>query len=98
MAVGVRDVNGAYFIHGDAAWGIETGRAAGAVDGCDLVILCVPVGVCGAIAAEIGPYLTRGAIVSDVGSVKASIVRGRPVASTISRAMLGAWMEGTTEP
>lgn len=48
--------------------------AAEAVRGADLVIVCAPVGVCGRIAAEIGPHLEAGAIVSDVGSVKASIV------------------------
>jgi cyclohexadieny/prephenate dehydrogenase len=48
---------------------------AEAVEGADLVIVCVPVGVCGAVAEEIGPHLKPGAIVSDVGSVKASIVR-----------------------
>ncbi len=40
----------------------------------DLVILCAPVGAMGAIAREIGPHLAPGAIVSDVGSVKASII------------------------
>jgi cyclohexadieny/prephenate dehydrogenase len=48
---------------------------AEAVEGADLVIVCVPVGVCGAVAEEIAPHLKPGAIVSDVGSVKASIVR-----------------------
>jgi cyclohexadieny/prephenate dehydrogenase len=48
---------------------------AEAVKGADLVIVCVPVGVCGAVAEEIGPHLKAGAIVSDVGSVKGSIVR-----------------------
>ena len=48
--------------------------AAEAVAGADLVILCVPVGVCGAVAAEIGPALSPGAIVSDVGSVKANLI------------------------
>jgi cyclohexadieny/prephenate dehydrogenase len=48
---------------------------AEAVEGADLVIVCVPVGVCGAVAEEIGPHLKAGAIVSDVGSVKSSIVR-----------------------
>ena len=48
---------------------------AEAVEGADLVIVCVPVGVCGAVAKEIGPHLKAGAIVSDVGSVKGSIVR-----------------------
>ena len=49
--------------------------AADAVKGADLVILCVPVGVCGAVAAEIGPHLEPGAIVTDVGSVKGAVVR-----------------------
>jgi cyclohexadieny/prephenate dehydrogenase len=48
---------------------------AQAVEGADLVIVCVPVGVCGAVAEEIAPHLKAGAIVSDVGSVKGAIVR-----------------------
>ncbi|WP_026607061.1 prephenate/arogenate dehydrogenase family protein [Methylocapsa acidiphila] len=48
--------------------------AAAAVAGADLVILCAPVGAMGTIAQEIGPYLAPGAILSDVGSVKASII------------------------
>ena len=48
---------------------------AAAVEGADLVIVSIPVGACGAVAAEIGPHLSPGAIVSDVGSVKGSIVR-----------------------
>jgi len=49
--------------------------AAEAVAGADLVVLCVPVGACGAIASEIGPALKPGAVVTDVGSVKAAVVR-----------------------
>jgi cyclohexadieny/prephenate dehydrogenase len=49
--------------------------AADAVKGADLIILGVPVGACGAIAAEIGPHLAKGAILTDVGSVKGAIVR-----------------------
>jgi len=41
----------------------------------DLVILCIPVGVCGDVAREIAPHLKRGAIVSDVGSVKGAVLR-----------------------
>lgn len=48
---------------------------AEAVEDADLVIVCVPVGVCGAVAEEIAPRLKEGAIVSDVGSVKGAIVR-----------------------
>ena len=46
-----------------------------AVKDADLVILCIPVGACGAVTAEIGPHLKPGAIVSDVGSVKGAVVR-----------------------
>src|SRR5436190_6420567 len=52
---------------------VEGNGAAAA--GADLVIACVPVGACGEVAKEIGPHLAPGAIVSDVGSVKAAIVR-----------------------
>jgi cyclohexadieny/prephenate dehydrogenase len=44
------------------------------VTGADHVILCVPVGACGAVAAAMRDALKPGAIVSDVGSVKASVV------------------------
>ena len=46
-----------------------------AVQDADLVILCIPVGACGPVAAEIAGYLKPGAIISDVGSVKASVVK-----------------------
>jgi cyclohexadieny/prephenate dehydrogenase len=48
---------------------------AEAVRDADLVILCVPVGACGPVAEEIAPHLKPGAIVSDVGSVKGTVVR-----------------------
>jgi cyclohexadieny/prephenate dehydrogenase len=48
---------------------------ADAVDGADMVILSIPVGACEAVAREIAPALKGGAIVSDVGSVKASVIR-----------------------
>jgi len=47
---------------------------AEAVAGADLVIVCIPVGACGEVAKEIGPHLAQGATVSDVGSVKASVL------------------------
>jgi cyclohexadieny/prephenate dehydrogenase len=47
---------------------------AAAVAGADLVIVCIPVGQCGDAAREIAPHLAPGAIVSDVGSVKAQVV------------------------
>jgi cyclohexadieny/prephenate dehydrogenase len=56
---------------------IEQGFAypADAAEGADLVILCAPVGACGALAKEISQALAPGAILTDVGSVKAAIVR-----------------------
>ena len=46
-----------------------------AVRGADLVILCTPVGSYEAIAQTIAPALETGAILSDVGSVKAHVHR-----------------------
>jgi cyclohexadieny/prephenate dehydrogenase len=48
---------------------------AEAVKDADLVILSIPVGACGPVAAEIAPHLKPGAIVSDVGSVKGMVLR-----------------------
>jgi cyclohexadieny/prephenate dehydrogenase len=41
----------------------------------DLLILCIPVGACGAVAQEIAGVLKPGAVISDVGSVKGAVVR-----------------------
>lgn len=51
-----------------------TTDAAAGVKDADLVILCVPVGVVGMVAEVMKPGLKAGCIVSDVGSVKASVV------------------------
>jgi cyclohexadieny/prephenate dehydrogenase len=51
-----------------------TATAAEAVQGADLVVLCVPPGAMGAVAAEIAPHLAQGATVSDVGSVKRDVI------------------------
>lgn len=51
-----------------------TRSAAEAVKGADLVIISVPVGASGAVAAEIAAHLKPGAIVTDVGSTKASVI------------------------
>ncbi|WP_308916508.1 prephenate/arogenate dehydrogenase family protein [Jannaschia sp. LMIT008] len=48
--------------------------AAAAVLDADLVVLCVPVGAMGAVAAAIAPHLKPGATVSDVGSVKRDVI------------------------
>ncbi len=47
--------------------------AAAACEGADLVVLAVPVGAMGRIAAEIAPVLKPGATVTDVGSVKGDV-------------------------
>ena len=48
--------------------------AADAVRDADLVVLCVPVGACGPVAKAISAALKPGAIVTDVGSVKAAVI------------------------
>ncbi|MDO5369465.1 prephenate/arogenate dehydrogenase family protein [Paracoccus sp. (in: a-proteobacteria)] len=48
--------------------------AAEAVKGADLIVLAVPVGAMGEVAAEIAPHLAPGAILTDVGSVKQSVI------------------------
>ena len=48
--------------------------AAEAVAGADLVVLAVPVGAMGAVAAEIAPHLAPGAVLSDTGSVKKAVI------------------------
>jgi cyclohexadieny/prephenate dehydrogenase len=48
--------------------------AADAARDADLVIVSVPVGASGAVAAEIAPNLKPGAIVTDVGSTKGSVI------------------------
>jgi cyclohexadieny/prephenate dehydrogenase len=51
-----------------------TSAAKGVADA-DLVILCIPVGVNGKVARVIAKGLKAGAIVSDVGSVKAAVIK-----------------------
>ena len=50
-------------------------NVADAVAGADLVIICSPLGTYPAIGAAIRDHLAHGAIVSDVGSVKAMALR-----------------------
>ncbi|PYD75369.1 prephenate dehydrogenase/arogenate dehydrogenase family protein [Novacetimonas pomaceti] len=49
---------------------------ARAVVGADCVILCVPVGAIGAVAAQVVPAMKHGAILSEVGSTKVSVING----------------------
>ena len=48
--------------------------AAEAVEGADLVVLCVPVGAMGAVARDISAALKPGCTVTDVGSVKKHVI------------------------
>lgn len=48
--------------------------SAEAVMGAELVILAVPLGAFAAVAATIAPHLAAGAIVSDVGSAKQTVI------------------------
>ncbi|MFV2093001.1 MAG: prephenate/arogenate dehydrogenase family protein, partial [Hyphomicrobiales bacterium] len=64
----------------DTARGLKLGgeivdTLAEAVANADLVVLCVPVGAVGAVAKDMSRALKPGAIVTDVGSVKESVVR-----------------------
>ncbi len=52
-----------------------TDQPGTAVIDAELVILCVPVGAMAAVAAEIADDLAPGAVVSDVGSVKETVLR-----------------------
>jgi cyclohexadieny/prephenate dehydrogenase len=51
---------------------IDPARAVAEADG---VILCAPVGAYAALAETIGPHLKPGAILTDVGSTKQSVIR-----------------------
>ena len=51
------------------------GDLAECVADADLVVLATPVGVFGHLAEAIGPHLKAGATLSDVGSVKAAVIR-----------------------
>jgi cyclohexadieny/prephenate dehydrogenase len=81
--------------------------AGDAAAGADLVVLCVPVGAYGTIAREIGGRLKSGAVLTDVGSVKESVLRdvaphvpklvhfipGHPIAGTEQSGPLSGFAE-----
>ena len=48
---------------------------AEAVKGADCVMLCAPVGAFAALAERIAPFLAPGAVLTDVGSTKQSVIR-----------------------
>ena len=49
--------------------------ASDVVKDADCIIICTPVGACEAVAKSIAPNLKSGAIITDVGSVKGSVIR-----------------------
>ncbi len=59
-------------LHRNLADAVESDPIA-AIRGADLVILCTPVGAMEELAKTIAPHLATHAIVTDVGSVKASV-------------------------
>ncbi|HEY6434161.1 MAG TPA: prephenate/arogenate dehydrogenase family protein [Acetobacteraceae bacterium] len=48
---------------------------ARAVEGADCVMLCAPVGAFAELAGVIAPHLSRGCVLTDVGSTKQSVIR-----------------------
>ena len=51
-----------------------TTDAAAAAAQADCVMLCVPVGVMGDVAAQVLPFMRPGAVLTDVGSTKVSVI------------------------
>ena len=54
---------------------VVAANLAAAVADADLVVLAIPVGAMGAVAAELAPHLKKGAVLTDTGSTKTSVVR-----------------------
>jgi prephenate dehydrogenase len=53
---------------------VATRDLAAAVDGAELIVLCTPIGQMRPLLEQMLPAVQRGAILTDVGSVKASVV------------------------
>lgn len=72
--------------------------AAEGVAGADLVIMAVPVGAMASVAESISSSLKAGAILSDVGSVKSSVLKSvRPVVSDSVHFIPGHPVAGTEQ-
>ncbi|MDB6036926.1 MAG: Prephenate dehydrogenase [Verrucomicrobiales bacterium] len=52
-----------------------TTSLAAAAEGASLIIFCTPLGQMSELAADLAPHVSKGTIVTDVGSVKGSVVR-----------------------
>jgi cyclohexadieny/prephenate dehydrogenase len=53
----------------------QAGTDPALVSQCDLVVLATPIGAFADLGAIIGPHLSEGTILTDVGSVKQSVIR-----------------------
>ena len=54
---------------------VVCGKINQAVENADLIILAVPVGSMGNVAQKIKPFLKKGAIITDTGSTKISVIK-----------------------
>jgi prephenate dehydrogenase len=78
----------------------EIGDVASAARGADLVLLATPVSSMPSVLEEISPHLARGAIVTDVGSVKGTVAATLPgllpdgVSFVGSHPMAGSHLKG----
>ena len=59
-----------------------------AVEGCDCVVLCVPVGAYAGVMARIAPHLAPGCVLTDVGSTKGSVVRDQALTDQALHAVI----------
>ncbi|PZQ62025.1 MAG: prephenate/arogenate dehydrogenase family protein [Sphingomonas taxi] len=75
---------------------VADGAGAAVIDA-DLVILCVPVGAMGAVAAEIAADLPADAIVTDVGSCKSSVAQALAAALPPERVVPAHPVAGTEQ-
>jgi prephenate dehydrogenase len=60
---------------GVGAVGLATRDLRQAVDGAELIVLCTPIAQMRPLVEQMVPWLKPGAVVTDVGSVKGSVVR-----------------------
>ncbi len=63
--------------------------AAAAAEGADVVVLAVPVSAVGAAAAEVGPVMSPGSVLTDVASVKSRVVPLMEAAAAPGVAVVG---------
>lgn len=62
-----------------------------AIDQADLIIFCTPVGQMKSLAEQILPWVKSGTVVTDVGSVKASVVEDlEPLFASVNACYLGS--------